>query len=143
VNSLSIACPTDTLRQNIRDMAISLIACGINPDKSIIFQQSRVSLKSLCSIDFKRAAGSSAVAVSDHSTCLAYDHHGIPFQVTQHAELAWILSCLTPSGILNKMTQWKVLVLALPCGPGPAMCSGTVEGMHADFATGGTSPHEP
>jgi tryptophanyl-tRNA synthetase len=56
VDRSSIACPADTLRQNIRDMAISLIACGINPDKSIIFQQSRVSLKPLCSIGSKRAA---------------------------------------------------------------------------------------
>ena len=32
----------------------------------------------------------------------------ILFQVSQHSELAWLLSCLTPTGWLNKMTQWKV-----------------------------------
>ena len=39
---LSRPLTTDTLRENIRDMAISLIACGIDPDRSIIFQQSMV-----------------------------------------------------------------------------------------------------
>ena len=29
-------------------------------------------------------------------------------QVPQHTQLAWILSCHTPSGVLSRMTQWKV-----------------------------------
>ena len=29
-------------------------------------------------------------------------------QVPEHAELAWILSCLTPVGFLRRMTTWKV-----------------------------------
>lgn len=30
------------LRKNVRDMAICLLACGIDPHKSILFQQSKV-----------------------------------------------------------------------------------------------------
>ncbi|XP_054887403.1 tryptophan--tRNA ligase, mitochondrial [Poeciliopsis prolifica] len=33
----------DKLRNNILDMAASLLACGINPEKAILFQQSKVS----------------------------------------------------------------------------------------------------
>ncbi|KAL9969389.1 hypothetical protein ACROYT_G021600 [Oculina patagonica] len=66
----SITLPQDptTLRQSIRNMAVYLLACGVNPEKSILFQQS---------------------------------------QVSQHAELAWILGCLAPTGFLNRMHQWK------------------------------------
>jgi tryptophanyl-tRNA synthetase len=44
------------------------LACGLDPDKNIIFMQSHV---------------------------------------PEHAELAWILNCLTPMGNLNRMTQFK------------------------------------
>jgi len=66
----SITLPQDpaTLRQSIRNMAVYLLACGVNPEESILFQQS---------------------------------------QVSQHAELAWILGCLAPTGFLNRMHQWK------------------------------------
>lgn len=37
----------------------------------------------------------------EHSTLF------VQSQVPQHAELAWILSCLTPIGDLNRMTQFK------------------------------------
>lgn len=41
----SITVPQDpaTLRQSILDMTAVLLACGINPEKSILFQQSQVS----------------------------------------------------------------------------------------------------
>ncbi|OCT93577.1 tryptophan--tRNA ligase, mitochondrial [Xenopus laevis] len=67
----SITVPQDpgTLRASILDMAACLLACGINPSKSCIFQQS---------------------------------------QVTEHAELAWILSCLTSMPRLRHLPQWKV-----------------------------------
>ena len=32
------------------------------------------------------------------------------WQVSGHAELAWLLGCRTPMGWLNRMTQWKVSV---------------------------------
>lgn len=40
----SITLPQDpaTLRQSIRNMAVYLLACGVNPEKSILFQQSQV-----------------------------------------------------------------------------------------------------
>ncbi|KAF9425543.1 Tryptophan--tRNA ligase, mitochondrial [Podila epigama] len=57
-----------SLRKERRDMAITLLACGINPKKCILFEQSKVS---------------------------------------GHAELAWILNCMTPFAWLARMTQWK------------------------------------
>ncbi|XP_075416190.1 tryptophan--tRNA ligase, mitochondrial isoform X2 [Tenrec ecaudatus] len=41
----SITAPQDpaTLRQSILDMTAALLACGIDPEKSILFQQSQVS----------------------------------------------------------------------------------------------------
>jgi tryptophanyl-tRNA synthetase len=45
-----------------------LLACGIDPDRSLFYFQS---------------------------------------QVPQHSELAWILGSMTPTGVLNRMTQYK------------------------------------
>ncbi|KAG0083621.1 Tryptophan--tRNA ligase, mitochondrial, partial [Podila epicladia] len=58
----------DKLRKERREMAVTLLACGIDPKKCILFEQSKVS---------------------------------------GHAELAWILNCMTPFGWLARMTQWK------------------------------------
>jgi tryptophanyl-tRNA synthetase len=62
------AITAERLRANSLNVAALYVACGIDPDKSIIFLQS---------------------------------------QVRQHAELAWILNCVTPMGWMNKMTQFK------------------------------------
>jgi tryptophanyl-tRNA synthetase len=59
--------PAD-LRENTRQLAGMLIACGLDPERSAIFVQSHVH---------------------------------------EHAELAWILDCVTPTGWLNRMTQFK------------------------------------
>ncbi len=59
--------PSD-LRKNVYETVASFIATGLNPDKSIIFNQSSVS---------------------------------------GHAELAWILNCISRIGWLNRMTQFK------------------------------------
>ena len=56
------------LSSNTREVAACLLAAGINPKTSIIFNQS---------------------------------------QVPAHAELAWIFSCVTRLGWLNRMTQFK------------------------------------
>ena len=56
------------LKKNIRETAATFIASGIDPNKSIIFNQSMVSA---------------------------------------HAEAAWILSCVSRIGWLNRMTQFK------------------------------------
>jgi tryptophanyl-tRNA synthetase len=66
----AITVPQDPkhLRNCSRETAAALLACGIDPEKSIIMVQSSVSA---------------------------------------HAELAWILSCHTPLGWLNRMTQFK------------------------------------
>ncbi|XP_029386566.1 tryptophan--tRNA ligase, mitochondrial [Echeneis naucrates] len=67
----SITQPQDPaqLRTNILDMAASLLACGIDPERAIMFQQSKVS---------------------------------------EHAELSWILSCLTSMPRLRHLPQWKM-----------------------------------
>ncbi|MFO0994358.1 MAG: tryptophan--tRNA ligase [Hyphomicrobiales bacterium] len=56
------------LTANIREVTAAYIACGLDPKRSIIFNQS---------------------------------------QVAEHAELAWILSCVARMGWLNRMTQFK------------------------------------
>ena len=56
------------LKENIRETTATFIASGIDPQKSIIFNQSMVSA---------------------------------------HAEAAWILSCVSKIGWLNRMTQFK------------------------------------
>ena len=56
------------LKKNIRETTATFIASGIDPNKSIIFNQSSVSA---------------------------------------HAEAAWILSCVSRIGWLNRMTQFK------------------------------------
>ncbi|XP_063744486.1 tryptophan--tRNA ligase, mitochondrial [Eleginops maclovinus] len=67
----SITQPQDPalLRSNILDMAASLLACGIDPERAILFQQS---------------------------------------QVSEHAELSWILGCLTTMPRLRHLPQWKM-----------------------------------
>ncbi|KAK3543404.1 hypothetical protein QTP70_020429 [Hemibagrus guttatus] len=59
----------ESLQNNILDMAASLLACGIDPTRSILFQQSVVS---------------------------------------EHAELSWILGCLTSMPRLRHLPQWKM-----------------------------------
>ncbi len=56
------------LRNNVLETVASFVATGLNPSKSIIFNQSAVS---------------------------------------GHAELAWILNCISRIGWLNRMTQFK------------------------------------
>ncbi len=56
------------LRRASRAMALDLMACGIDPERSILFVQS---------------------------------------DVPTHAELAWILGCVTSYGDLTRMTQFK------------------------------------
>ncbi len=56
------------LRRAICEVTAAYLACGLDPKKSIIFNQS---------------------------------------QVAEHAELAWILSCVARMGWLNRMTQFK------------------------------------
>ena len=58
----------EQLKNNILETAASFLAAGLDPSKSIIFNQSSVS---------------------------------------GHSELAWILNCVTKTGWLNRMTQFK------------------------------------
>ncbi len=58
----------DALRHAVREIAIGVLASGVDPDRATLFVQSHV---------------------------------------PQHTELSWILTCLTPLGDLNRMTQFK------------------------------------
>ncbi|EQC40504.1 tryptophanyl-tRNA synthetase [Saprolegnia diclina VS20] len=66
----AITMPYDAtqLQRNIRDLGASLLGCGLDPTKCVLFKQS---------------------------------------DITQHAELAWLLSCVTPLSWLHRMTQFK------------------------------------
>ena len=68
LHAITVKQDKDELRNNIRETAATFIASGIDPTKSIIFNQSKV-----------------------HA----------------HAEGSWMLSCMTPMGWLNRMTQFK------------------------------------
>jgi tryptophanyl-tRNA synthetase len=56
------------LRRRTRELAAAYLACGLDPKKSILFNQS---------------------------------------QVPAHAELGWVLNCVTRLGWMNRMTQFK------------------------------------
>jgi len=58
----------DALRAAVREVAIGVLASGVDPEKATLFVQS---------------------------------------EVPQHAELAWVLTCLPQLGDLNRMTQFK------------------------------------
>jgi tryptophanyl-tRNA synthetase len=66
----AITVPQDPakLRESTRQLYATLIACGLDPERSAIFVQSHIH---------------------------------------EHAELTWILNCITPMGWLNRMTQFK------------------------------------
>ncbi len=56
------------LRDNVRDVAIDFLACGLDPEKAVFFRQS---------------------------------------DVPEVTELTWILSCLTPMGLLERCHSYK------------------------------------
>jgi tryptophanyl-tRNA synthetase len=68
MHSITVYQKPDVLRTQVKELAGLLLACGIDPQKSLLFVQSHVSA---------------------------------------HAELAWILNCVTPVGWLERMTQYK------------------------------------
>ena len=68
LHAITIFQKPDQLRNSVLETVASFLATGIDPNKSIIFNQSAVS---------------------------------------GHAELAWILNCISRIGWLNRMTQFK------------------------------------
>jgi tryptophanyl-tRNA synthetase len=56
------------LRENVRDVAIDFLACGLDPEKCVFFRQS---------------------------------------DVPEHCELSWILSTVTPMGLLERCHSYK------------------------------------
>ena len=68
LHAITVFQKPNELRSNVLETVASFLAAGLDPDKSIIFNQSSVS---------------------------------------GHAELAWILNCVSRIGWLNRMTQFK------------------------------------
>ena len=68
LHAITVFQKPNELYDNVLETTASFLATGLNPDKSIIFNQSSVS---------------------------------------GHAELAWILNCVSRIGWLNRMTQFK------------------------------------
>ena len=68
LHALTVPQDPDELRANTRQLAATLIACGLDPQRSALFVQSHLH---------------------------------------EHAELTWLLDCVTPTGWLNRMTQFK------------------------------------
>ncbi|KAJ2079704.1 Tryptophan--tRNA ligase, mitochondrial [Coemansia sp. RSA 988] len=68
LHALTVPRDPERLRNETIETAASLIACGIDPSRSVLFRQSAV---------------------------------------PAHTQLHWALSCITPVGWLNRMTQWK------------------------------------
>lgn len=58
----------EVLRNAVRELAVGVLASGVDPERATLFVQS---------------------------------------EVPQHAELAWVMMCMTPLGDLNRMTQFK------------------------------------
>ncbi|MHC5062402.1 MAG: tryptophan--tRNA ligase [Planctomycetota bacterium] len=58
----------EDLRRAVRELAIGVLASGVDPERAVLFVQS---------------------------------------QVPEHTELAWVFSCMTQMGDLNRMTQFK------------------------------------
>ncbi|PIA14344.1 mitochondrial tryptophanyl tRNA synthetase-like protein 2 [Coemansia reversa NRRL 1564] len=70
LHALTVPRDPEKLRKETIETAASLIACGIDPSRSVLFRQSAV---------------------------------------PAHTQVHWVLSCITPVGWLNRMTQWKTL----------------------------------
>ena len=68
LHALTVWVDPAELARATREVAAAYIACGVDPSRSILFNQS---------------------------------------QVHEHAELAWIFSCVARMGWLNRMTQYK------------------------------------
>ena len=67
-HSLTLIHDPGQLRDNVRDVAIDFLACGLDPEKAVFFRQS---------------------------------------DVPEVTELTWILSCLTPMGLLERCHSYK------------------------------------
>jgi len=68
MHAITVPQKPEELRKTIKEIVAIYIACGIDPEKVILSQQSRIS---------------------------------------EHAELGWILNCITPVSWLDRMTQYK------------------------------------
>ena len=68
LHALTLRPKAEDLQRAVREVAIGMLASGVDPERATLFVQSHV---------------------------------------PQHAELCWVMTCLTPLGDLNRMTQFK------------------------------------
>lgn len=80
------------LQRNILTMTATLLACGIDPNKSVIYQQSM--------------ASALAVILYNLFTIFSLWKFTI-IQVPQHTELCWVLGCSTTMARLSHLPQFK------------------------------------
>jgi hypothetical protein len=87
-HALTLPQDPERLRVCRREMIAVLLAVGIDPARSVVFHQDQVCGRFV------------------HQKTLIFLVEGA--QNPAHAELAWILNCVTPLGKLKRMTTWKV-----------------------------------
>jgi tryptophanyl-tRNA synthetase len=89
-----------------RDLSVSskdaTFIFGLADLHSLTFPQQPSQLKS----NRYEAIASIIASGVDPERCILYHQSAVP----EHAELNWILTCLTPMGLLSRMTTWKLKV---------------------------------
>lgn len=88
LHAITIPLETGRLRSWKRETLATLLAIGLDPERSTIFYQSSAS----------------------NTALLCYSISNCKNQVPAHSELMWILSCTASMGYLSRMTQWKVWI---------------------------------
>lgn len=92
--------------RNWRDLSVSskdaTFIFGLADLHSLTFSQKPSQLKS----NRYEAIASIIASGVDPERCILYHQSAVP----EHAELNWILTCLTPMGLLSRMTTWKLKV---------------------------------
>lgn len=85
------------LSDYVHKCVASLLACGINPDKTIIYQQSKVKFFFFC-------FNCQFICLDKYTAMFLI----IMMQVPYHGQLAWIVGCYATMTQLGHMHQFKV-----------------------------------
>lgn len=93
LHALTVPQDPGRLKSQRREMFATLIAAGLDPNRSTIFYQSAV-----CAAVWRPCLPSACRSSACIDCC----------QAPAHSELMWILSTVASMGYLSRMTQWKV-----------------------------------
>lgn len=114
LHALTMLPPASDLRAQSRSTIATLIACGIDPKKCVLFLQSQVNtLSSPWCYEFLDCFA--VLLYGARLLCLMSVIVSFR-QVSGHSELAWLLSCVTPHAWLNRMVQFKEKSAQLAAG---------------------------